>query len=349
MARQQRNKGTTQAERTRATATPATPAQPATLEDALNATSEHTLPVLSTDDMVDLPPKRPTRATLPSEPVVRAPNRAPTTSRRRTLGDATATLAAAERVDRAVRAEAAASAASLPTRVTGRPASTAAPPALSAANVPAVLPSNEDRRVAVGGGSESTALLIRGARKPSASYMPVVPRRSGQRSVVTQFVVAMVTVMSLMAVLTLASPLSTSAAFATTFQTYAGAVPWIPTPTPTPIPTPTLVPVYAGPATGVNPGQQVIINEINAVFGSFAPGALNIARCESGYDPNARNPFAVGDSHAEGVFQILFPSTWSGTSYVNASPYDYHANIRAAYEIFHRDGNSWREWECKSY
>ncbi|MGH2485937.1 MAG: hypothetical protein ACRDHE_07995 [Ktedonobacterales bacterium] len=74
-----------------------------------------------------------------------------------------------------------------------------------------------------------------------------------------------------------------------------------------------------------------------------------MSRCESGYDPNAVNPYAIGNSHASGVFQILFPSTWDGTSYASQSPFDYNANIHAAYEIFSRDGYSWREWACKPY
>ena len=97
----------------------------------------------------------------------------------------------------------------------------------------------------------------------------------------------------------------------------------------------------------MNPGQQAIIDKITAVFGAYAPGAINIARCESGFDPNARNVIAIGGSHASGVFQILYPSTWNGTSYKSYSPYDADANIHAAYEIFRRDGYSWREWACK--
>ena len=75
--------------------------------------------------------------------------------------------------------------------------------------------------------------------------------------------------------------------------------------------------------------------------------ALNIARCESGFNPSAVNPIVVLNSHAQGVFQILYPSTWNSTSYAGQSPFDYHANIRAAYQIFARDGFSWREWQCR--
>jgi hypothetical protein len=86
---------------------------------------------------------------------------------------------------------------------------------------------------------------------------------------------------------------------------------------------------------------------IQSVFGSYAGQALSVARCESGYNPGAYNGISVGGSHAEGVFQILYPSTWSGTSYSGYSPYNAWANIHAAYQIFARDGFSWREWVCR--
>jgi transglycosylase-like protein with SLT domain len=94
-------------------------------------------------------------------------------------------------------------------------------------------------------------------------------------------------------------------------------------------------------------GQQAVINDIYAVFGANAGAALNIARCESGFNPYAVNPIVVLGSHAEGVFQILYPSTWNTTSYAGQNPYNYDANIHAAYQIFARDGYSWREWQCR--
>jgi hypothetical protein len=136
-----------------------------------------------------------------------------------------------------------------------------------------------------------------------------------------------------------ATPLGQSSPLGGTFQAYAQSVSWVAPPTATPKP--------KVPAPGVNPGQQAIIDKITAVFGSYAPGAINIARCESGFDPNSRNVIAIGGSHASGVFQILYPSTWNGTSYASYSPFDADANIHAAYEIFRRDGYSWQEWACK--
>jgi hypothetical protein len=104
-------------------------------------------------------------------------------------------------------------------------------------------------------------------------------------------------------------------------------------------------PAPAAPAATV--GQQGVINEIRAVFGSHADQAIRVARCESGFSPTAVDPISVAGSHAEGVFQILYPGTWRGTSYAGSSPFDASANIHAAYQIFARDGYSWREWECK--
>lgn len=86
---------------------------------------------------------------------------------------------------------------------------------------------------------------------------------------------------------------------------------------------------------------------IRQVFGVYSDQAIRIATCELSLNPNAINSYAIGNSHAEGLFQILYPSTWYGTSEANASPYDPVANTRAAYQIFSRDGYSWREWECQ--
>ncbi len=80
---------------------------------------------------------------------------------------------------------------------------------------------------------------------------------------------------------------------------------------------------------------------ITRAFGPYTPGALNIARCESGLNPAAYNPY----SGASGLFQII-PGTWAGTSEARYSPFNAQANIAAAHEIFVRDGYSWREWAC---
>jgi soluble lytic murein transglycosylase-like protein len=80
---------------------------------------------------------------------------------------------------------------------------------------------------------------------------------------------------------------------------------------------------------------------IRQTFGAYSARALAVARCESGYNPSARNR----SSGAMGVFQFM-PSTWRSTSYAGYSPYNAWANIQAAHQVFVRDGYSWREWSC---
>jgi hypothetical protein len=100
-------------------------------------------------------------------------------------------------------------------------------------------------------------------------------------------------------------------------------------------------------ATNVSTNQASVIGMIEQVFGPYAGQAINVARCESGFNPSAYNNIPILGSHAQGVFQILYPVTWNGTSQAGASPYNARANIIAAHEIFVRDGYSWREWECQ--
>ena|SRR6266516_856372 len=90
-----------------------------------------------------------------------------------------------------------------------------------------------------------------------------------------------------------------------------------------------------------------ITGMIYQVFGSYGARAVNVATCESGLNPDAYNPISIDGSHAAGLFQILYPSTWAGTPEANSSPYDAWANIQAAHAIFVRDGYSWREWTCQ--
>lgn len=99
-------------------------------------------------------------------------------------------------------------------------------------------------------------------------------------------------------------------------------------------------PVVHKAAAPVSSGS--VQDQIRAVFGPYAGQALNVARCESGFNPNAVNR----SSDAEGVFQFL-ASTWRGTSYAGYSRFNASANIHAAYQVFTRDGHSWREWQCK--
>ncbi|WP_040441873.1 LysM peptidoglycan-binding domain-containing protein [Ktedonobacter racemifer] len=117
---------------------------------------------------------------------------------------------------------------------------------------------------------------------------------------------------------------------------------------PAPAPAPVQkTPVTTAPAAPVQTASTSIDGMIDQVFGAYAPGAKHVAMCESSMNPNATNPYAIGGSHAAGLFQILYPSTWNTTSQASQSPYNAQANIKAAYEIFQRDGYSWREWVCQ--
>jgi hypothetical protein len=208
-----------------------------------------------------------------------------------------------------------------------------------------VVADQKDTRVAATAPEEEPAIFIRGAHKPPRyNYARVVPRRQESRSLAIQFIVAMLSVMVLFSIFTAASPLGKNIASLGFVEAYANAIPWVPTATPKPKPKP--APVNNAPP-GAGPGTQAVINEIVSVFGAYSQGALNVARCESGYNSNAYNPYAIGNSHAEGVFQILYPSTWDSTAYANYSPYDANFNIHAAYQIFARDGDSWQEWACQ--
>ncbi len=213
--------------------------------------------------------------------------------------------------------------------------------------IPLKTGAERDRALAaLNSASDTATTLIPGARKYRPPTATVVPRRNAPRSAITQFAVSMIVTAMLISALTLSTPLGQTAALDLNgpLRAYTNTAPWLPTPTPTPKPTPV---ISFRPPAGANPGQQAVINEIIAVFGPYAQGALGVARCESGFDPNAWNSYPIMNSHASGVFQILYPSTWDGTSYASYSPFDANANIHAAYQIFQRDGYTWREWQCQ--
>lgn len=229
------------------------------------------------------------------------------------------------------------------------PKATVVLPAAPRELVPVPPPGTSASAMMVPRTSDSQPVLIRGARrKPRSPVYRVVPRRTRPRSFATQFLLALSITVALCSVVALATPINGAVGLGSGFQVYANAVPWVPTPTFTPKPTPIPAPRGSGPGQAANPGTQAVINEIDTVFGSYASQALIIAHCESGYDPNAWNSYAIGNSHASGVFQILYPSTWDGTAYAADSPFNYVDNIHAAYQIFSRDGYSWREWACSS-
>lgn len=98
------------------------------------------------------------------------------------------------------------------------------------------------------------------------------------------------------------------------------------------------VPVFVVPA-----GPAAIIRDIEDAFSplgqSAVQWALRVAKCESGYNPNAVNPW----SGTEGLFQFE-PSTWRETPYGRDNVFDPRYNSLAAAWLYQRDGPG--QWQC---
>ena len=101
--------------------------------------------------------------------------------------------------------------------------------------------------------------------------------------------------------------------------------------------------VATGPAPPP-PSAQGVVGIIEAAFnpqGATAVSwALRVAKCESGYNPLATNPY----SGAAGLFQFL-PSTWARTPYAAQSIYSAQANAAAAAWLYRQDLGA--AWSCK--
>jgi soluble lytic murein transglycosylase-like protein len=85
--------------------------------------------------------------------------------------------------------------------------------------------------------------------------------------------------------------------------------------------------------------QDLIRNAFQPLGPDAVDWAEKIAWCESKYDPNAVNPA----SDAQGLFQFL-PSTWAGTPFAGASPFDPNLNAQAAAWLYQKYGPT--QWEC---
>jgi hypothetical protein len=84
--------------------------------------------------------------------------------------------------------------------------------------------------------------------------------------------------------------------------------------------------------------------QIEQVFGSAAPAATRVAKCESGLNPNAVSP--GGGNH--GLFQINNVHKSEFTRVTGASwskIYDPYLNTVYAKYLYDRQG--WRPWSCK--
>lgn len=109
------------------------------------------------------------------------------------------------------------------------------------------------------------------------------------------------------------------------------------TPTVTPSPAPTVV------STNDNPSYTRIAAEIKRVFGPDTPKAMKLLSCEnSSLNPSITNTNA-GGSIDYGVFQIN--NYWQK---INNEAFlkDYTINIRIAYNIYTRDGDTFKLWTC---
>lgn len=101
------------------------------------------------------------------------------------------------------------------------------------------------------------------------------------------------------------------------------------------LPAPTQVATNLPPTLQVRPSiEQMIL----ARFGAAGPRAVRIARCESGFNPRAKNRYST----AYGIFQFL-DSTWRSTGIAKTS--DPALQIEAAYRLWLARG--FQPWVCR--
>jgi hypothetical protein len=99
----------------------------------------------------------------------------------------------------------------------------------------------------------------------------------------------------------------------------------------------------APPAAPVAAGgsiQQMILDAFAPLGAGAQQWALRVAKCESGYNPNAVNR----GSGASGLFQFM-PATWASMPQHNQSVFNPLANAQAAAVLYARSGPG--QWSCK--
>jgi transglycosylase-like protein with SLT domain len=107
-----------------------------------------------------------------------------------------------------------------------------------------------------------------------------------------------------------------------------------------PAPAPAGPPAPAAAPSGGGSIQDIILNAFAPLGAGAQQWALRIAKCESGYNPNAVNR----SSGASGLFQFL-PSTWAALPWHGSSPFDPVANAQAAAYYYQHSGPG--PWVCR--
>ena len=113
-----------------------------------------------------------------------------------------------------------------------------------------------------------------------------------------------------------------------------------PSPTPEPTPKPTLEPTPE-PTIFISSSPNVIYDAVcNQGLAWNCQQALNVAWCESRWQP-----WLVNSSGATGLFQVKIP-LW--LHYFNGDPLNPYVNAHAAYKVYAERGN-WSSWACYPY
>jgi hypothetical protein len=106
-----------------------------------------------------------------------------------------------------------------------------------------------------------------------------------------------------------------------------------------PAPAPPAAPPAMAPSGGGSI-QDIILTAFAPLGAGAQQWALRIAKCESGYNPNAVNR----SSGASGLFQFM-PSTWAHLPWAGQSVFNPVANAQAAAYYYQHSGAG--PWQCK--
>ncbi len=106
-----------------------------------------------------------------------------------------------------------------------------------------------------------------------------------------------------------------------------------------PAPAPPAAPPAMAPSGGGSI-QDIILSAFAPLGAGAQQWALRIAKCESGYNPNAVNR----SSGASGLFQFM-PSTWAHLPWAGQSVFNPVANAQAAAYYYQHSGPG--PWQCK--